>query len=129
MEVLSARTILATSDLPAARGFYEYVLGLRVYREYGVHQRVTGVVYFAGGGFVELVEQPGATAGDAVKLWLQVPDVRAEESRLRRLGVTIRQPTERKPWGLDELWIEDPHGIPLCLVEVPPSHPMRRRVE
>jgi hypothetical protein len=27
---------------------------------------------------------------------------------------------------LIEMWIEDPDGIPVVLVEVPPDHPLRR---
>ena len=33
----------------------------------------------------------------------------------------------RKAWGLDEMRIEDPDGLRLVLVEVPPEHPLRRR--
>ena len=29
----------------------------------------------------------------------------------------------------DECWIADPEGTRLCLVEVPPDHPIRRRVD
>ena len=36
---------------------------------------------------------------------------------------------ERMPWGLIEGWIEDPDGLELRLVEVPPDHPLRRRVD
>jgi hypothetical protein len=31
------------------------------------------------------------------------------------------------PWGLVELWVEDLDGNELRLVEVPPTHPLRRR--
>jgi hypothetical protein len=33
------------------------------------------------------------------------------------------------PWGLREMWIEDPDGMRLVLVEVPELHPLRRRLE
>ncbi|MGO8882593.1 MAG: VOC family protein, partial [Streptosporangiaceae bacterium] len=29
-------------------------------------------------------------------------------------------------WGLIEMWIEDPDGIRIVLVEVPADHPLRR---
>ncbi|HKK52600.1 MAG TPA: VOC family protein, partial [Myxococcota bacterium] len=32
----------------------------------------------------------------------------------------------RKPWGLVELRAEDPDGLRLVFVEVPPDHPLRR---
>jgi catechol 2,3-dioxygenase-like lactoylglutathione lyase family enzyme len=31
-----------------------------------------------------------------------------------------------EPWGLTEMWIEDPDGIRIVLVEVPADHPLRR---
>ena len=46
-----------------------------------------------------------------------------EEHRLRQVGVTVKKPAGRMAWGLDEMWIEDPHGIELRLIEVPPDHP------
>jgi hypothetical protein len=33
------------------------------------------------------------------------------------------------PWGLLECWVEDPDGVELRLVEVPPDHPIRRRLD
>jgi predicted enzyme related to lactoylglutathione lyase len=128
MEVLSSRTILVTGDFDRARSFYEETLGLRVYREYGFGGAVTGVVLFLGGGFLELTSGSGAVVGDAVKLWLQVPDLAVEEARLRSSGVKVNKPAERMAWGLIELWIEDPDGIEIRLVEVPPEHPLRRRL-
>src|SRR5688572_6093705 len=54
MDVLSMRTIFRCRDLAVSRRFWEDTLGLTVAREYGVAGEVTGVVLFAGGGFVEL---------------------------------------------------------------------------
>jgi catechol 2,3-dioxygenase-like lactoylglutathione lyase family enzyme len=129
VEVLSSRTIITTPDLERSRAFYEYTLGLSVYREYGSAGAITGVVFFLGGGFLEVTQGPTTSSGDAVKLWLQVLNVVAEEARLRAAGVIVRKPAERMPWGLNELWIEDPHGIEIRLVDVPPEHPLRRRVD
>ena len=83
MEVLASRLILHPSDMAQSRHFYEQVLGLRIFHEYGDGSAVIGVVYFLGGGFLEL---SGATPGRAngfSTLWLQVPDVSREEMRLR----------------------------------------------
>ncbi len=129
MEVLSSRTIFVTSDLDRARSFYTDVLGLSVYREYGFDGAVTGVVFFLGGGFLELTTGSTTAAGDAVKLWVQIPDLSGQESRLRDAGAKIKKPAERMPWGLIELWIEDPDGVEIRLIEVPPDHPLRRRVD
>lgn len=126
MEVLSSRVIYRTADLERLRAFYEHTVGLRVYREYGAGGTVTGVVLFLGGGFLELTGGPGRSS--PVTLWLQVPDARLEERRLRAAGVRVARPAERMPWGLVEAWVEDPEGNELCLVEVPDDHPLRRRV-
>jgi hypothetical protein len=37
----------------------------------------------------------------------------------------IREPAT-EPWGLTEMWIEDPDGIRIVLVEFPTDHPLRR---
>jgi hypothetical protein len=43
------------------------------------------------------------------------------------LGVTsiVREPIA-EPWGLIEMWIEDPDGTRIVLVDVPADHPLRR---
>ena len=127
MEVLSSRVICHTESLASMRGFYEGTLGLRIYREYGRDDRISGVVYFLGGGFLEVVA--ASTSSPPLTLWLQVPDVRAEEARLSALGVEIAQSAKAMPWGLVELWVHDPQGNELRLVEVPADHPLRGRVD
>lgn len=123
------RTILRCRDLAVARRFWEDDLGLTVAREYGIAGRVTGVVLFAGGGFVELTTASGDDSASGAVVWLQVADVAAEERRLRAGGVAIDQPAERMPWGLVECWLTDPDGVRVALVETPLDHPLRRRVE
>jgi len=125
------RTIFRCRDLAASRRFWEDDLGLTVAREYGVAGRVTGVVLFAGGGFVELTASSGTAGpsepGSAV-VWLQVASVPVEEARLVAAGIVIDRPAERMPWGLVECWLSDPDGVRIVLVETPPDHPLRRRV-
>ena len=127
MRVLSSRVLISGHDFARSRAFYEETLGLDIAREYGAGGTVTGVVYFLGGGLLELTASGPSPTG--VRLWIQVPDVAAEERRLAALGVTVRQPATRMPWGLIECWVEDPDGVELRLVEVPPDHPLRRRVD
>lgn len=129
MEVLSSRVLLAPVDFDRSTAFYEDTLGLRIYREYGVAGRRTGVVYFLGGGHLELSRSGSAAAQGVVTLWLQVPDVAAEHDRLAALGVDIVDPPAQMPWGLVEMWATDPDGHRLCIVEVPPDHPIRRRLD
>jgi catechol 2,3-dioxygenase-like lactoylglutathione lyase family enzyme len=134
MEVLSSRVLLSPLDFDRSRRWYTEVLGLRIYREYGAAGRVTGIVLFFGGGFVELTSG-GAARRDGesappVTLWLQVPDVDVEHDRLVATGeVNVLAPPKTMPWGLREMWIEDPDRVRLVLVEVPELHPLRRRVE
>ena len=59
-------------------------------------------------------------------IWLQVRDVHAEHERLAAAGVRILREPAVEPWGLTEMWIEDPDGLRIVLVEVPADHPLRR---
>jgi catechol 2,3-dioxygenase-like lactoylglutathione lyase family enzyme len=132
MEVLSSRVLLAPQDLERSVRWYVDTLGLRIAREFGVDGRRTGVVLFLGGGFLELsgAARPagGADASATpVALWLQVPDVDEEHARLHRAGAVASAP-ETMPWGLRELWLRDPDGHRIVLVEVPEDHPLRRRL-
>jgi catechol 2,3-dioxygenase-like lactoylglutathione lyase family enzyme len=116
--------------MEAAIDFYERRLGLVRYREWG-HPPHRGVVFFLGGGFLELTETPPdrprpPTPVGAVRLWLQVADVRSTRDELAARGVTIEAEPERKPWGLVELVVRDPDGLPVVVVETPPDHPLRR---
>jgi uncharacterized glyoxalase superfamily protein PhnB len=61
-----------------------------------------------------------------VLIWLQVRDVRAEHERLTAAGARILRGPQDESWGLTEMWIEDPDGVRIVLVEVPSGHPLRR---
>ncbi|MCU1455277.1 MAG: Glyoxalase/bleomycin resistance protein/dioxygenase [Acidimicrobiales bacterium] len=130
MEVLSSRLLVRTQDFERSLHFWRDLIGLRVYREYGVDGEVTGVVLFCGGGFLELTAAaPGEAQGLAGgALWLQVPDVAAEVDRLQALGVPVDDP-QRMPWGLVEAWAVDPNGLRIVFVEVPEGHPIRTRLD
>ncbi|NUR90959.1 MAG: VOC family protein [Nonomuraea sp.] len=126
MDVLSSRVLLRPVDPARSRRFYADTLGLAVYREFGPPDE-PGVVFFLGQGFLEVAgrsEAPAQAAG--LSIWVQVRDVRHEERRLREAGVTVLRAPELEPWGLVEMWIADPDGHRLCLVEVPSDHPLRR---
>jgi catechol 2,3-dioxygenase-like lactoylglutathione lyase family enzyme len=126
VHVLSGRTLLRPTDPERSREFYGERLGLAVYREFGEGPE-RGTVYFLGGGFLELSGRSDVPAATALRLWLQVPDVAAAHEELRAAGVGIVRPPRREPWGLVEMWIEDPDGVPIVLVEVPAEHPIRYR--
>ncbi|MFJ8199499.1 VOC family protein [Streptomyces sp. NPDC096152] len=126
VHVLSSRILLRPTDPERSRAFYGEQLGLAVYREFGTGAE-RGTVYFLGGGFLEVSGRSDTPPSPAVRLWLQVADVTAAHDELRARGVPIVRPPVREPWGLVEMWIEDPDGTPVVLVEVPSDHPMRYR--
>ncbi|MFC9094381.1 VOC family protein [Streptomyces sp. NPDC057072] len=126
VHVLSSRTLLRPTDPDRSRAFYGEKLGLTVYREFGTGPE-RGVVYFLGGGFLEVAGRSEVPPAPALKLWLQVPDVAAAHRELADAGVGIVRPPVKEPWGLVEMWIEDPDGTEIVLVEVPADHPLRYR--
>src|SRR3954467_2050244 len=103
MEVLSARVILRPVDLERSLRFYGETLGLGVYREYGSGDS-RGVVFFTGGGYLEITGNAPRPDVDKVSLWLQVRDLDEVHAQLAAADVDITDPPERKPWGLDEMW-------------------------
>jgi catechol 2,3-dioxygenase-like lactoylglutathione lyase family enzyme len=125
VEILASRVLLHPRDFDRSLVFYRDVLGLHPMREFG-RGAGRGIVFFLGGGFLELVGQSGESPSGATELWLQVRDVAAEEKRLEAAGVTIVESAVKKPWGLVELRVQDPDGLGLVLVEIPPEHPLRR---
>jgi catechol 2,3-dioxygenase-like lactoylglutathione lyase family enzyme len=125
VDVLSSRILLRPRDLDRSRRFYRDVLGLAVYREFGPPDHLS-TVFFLGPGLLEVSGQADGPAGPSMMIWLQVRDVRAEHTRLAAAGVSILRGPETEPWGLIEMWIEDPDGIRIVVVEVPPDHPIRR---
>jgi predicted enzyme related to lactoylglutathione lyase len=125
MEVLSSRILLRPSNAQVTQRFYRETLGLAVYREFGSAESL-GVVFFAGQGFLEVSGESQNVPGSSVSLWLQVRDVHIEYERLRQAGVTVLRRPQREPWGLLEMWISDPDGVRIVLVEIPADHPLRR---
>lgn len=138
MQVLQSRVLLRPRDFERSVDFYETGLGLVRYRDWGEAPH-RGVVYFLGGGFLELTEgsaparereprsEGGAGDTSPVRLWLQVADVNAARDELAARSIAIAAEPELKPWGLIELSVLDPDGLELVFVETPISHPLRRR--
>lgn len=127
MQVLAARVLLQPGDFDAAVDFYERGIGLARFREWGSAGH-RGIVYFLGGGFLELSEG-GGSRPRGVRLWLQVADVHAARDELVGRGIAIEAGPERKPWGLIEMSVLDPDGLELVVIETPLDHPLRRRAD
>jgi catechol 2,3-dioxygenase-like lactoylglutathione lyase family enzyme len=125
VDVLSSRILLRPSDLDRSRRFYRDVLGLAIYREFGPADD-PGVVFFLGPGLLEVSGHPAGPPGPSVMIWIQVRDVHAEHARLAAAEVPIIRGPATEPWGLIEMWVQDPDGIQIVLVEVPADHPLRR---
>ena len=125
MEILSSRFMLHPRDFDRSVGFYRDVLGLHPMREFGQGES-RGIVFFLGGGYLELTDRHVEPPAASTELWLQVRDVEQAERELRAAGVPIIESAAEKPWGLVELRVSDPDGLMLILVEVPPDHPLRR---
>ena len=83
-------------------------------------------MFFLGQGLLEVSWHAAGPPGSWVMIWIQVRDVHAEHARLAAAGVPILREPVAEPWGLIEMWIEDPDGIRIVLVEVPAEHPLRR---
>ena len=94
-------------------------------REFGSGDH-RGVVFFAGGGLIEVVGTGPVPGRPGVELWLQVRSMDATVAELAARGVTLVRPPVLEPWGLVEAWIDDPDGVRIHLVEVPADHPLRR---
>ena len=125
MDILSSRFLLRPSDLGRSRRFYRDVLGLAVYREFGPPED-PGVVFFLGQALLEVSGHAAGPPGRSVMIWIQVRDAGAEHARLAAAGVRIIREPATGPWGLIEMWIEDPGGIRIVLAEVPAGHLLRR---
>lgn len=125
MEILSSRILLRPTQLHRSHRFYRDTLGLAIYREFGGDD-APGIVFFLGNGLLEVSGRATGAPGDAIALWMQVRDVRAEHRRLVDAGATVLREPRREVWGLDEMWIADPDGVRIVLVEIPDEHPLRR---
>ncbi|OZE95877.1 glyoxalase [Rhodococcus sp. 15-2388-1-1a] len=123
MDILASRTILRPVDYQRTLEFYRDGLSLAVCREYP-----GGTVFFAGQGLLEIAahhrgDKSGSFSG---ALWLQVRDIDSATEELAAAGIEIVREARTEPWGLIEMWIEDPDAIPIVLVQIPQDHPLRR---
>jgi predicted enzyme related to lactoylglutathione lyase len=126
MEVLSSRVLVRPTDFERSFRFYAESLGLHVYRQWSSGS-TRGVVFFLGGGFIELSGSSRTAASESIGLWLQVRDVDVVGHELQEAGVDIIEIPTDKPWGLTEMQIRDPDGLSIVIVEIPETHPLRLR--
>jgi catechol 2,3-dioxygenase-like lactoylglutathione lyase family enzyme len=121
MEFLMSRMILRPRDPARTTAFYRDTLGLAVYREFP-----GGTVFFLGNSLLEVSGHGESGPGEDVAIWLQVRDIDTTARELTEAGAVIDRGPEHEPWGLTEMWLRDPDGLKIVVVEVPDDHPMRR---
>ncbi|MBF6437205.1 VOC family protein [Nocardia cyriacigeorgica] len=123
MDILSSRILLRPADYDRTLTFYRDDLGLAIAREYP-----GGTVFFAGQSLIEIAGHGGSDGSSSFDgaIWLQVRDVSAAAVELTLKGVSIERAPVQEPWGLIEMWVRDPDGVAIVLVEVPDDHPIRR---
>jgi predicted enzyme related to lactoylglutathione lyase len=126
VHVLGSRVLLHPTDPDRTRAFYGGALGLAVSREFGTGPE-RGTVYFLGGGFLEVSGRSESPPAPGLQLWLQVENAQAAFEELRAAGVEVLRAPVQEPWGLIEMWIADPDGVRIAVVEVPEDHPLRYR--
>lgn len=125
MDILSSRIILRPNDYETTLAFYRDALGLAIAREYP-----GGTVFYAGQSLIEIAahggsEDKGESRFDGA-IWLQVRNLSIAATELALEGIAIERAPVQEPWGLIEMWLHDPDGVPIVLVEVPAEHPLRR---
>jgi predicted enzyme related to lactoylglutathione lyase len=125
MDVLASRIIIRPKNPAASQHFYHNTLGLAIFREFGPPES-PGVVFFAGQGLIEISGLSAGAGSLSTAIWLQVRDVADEHARLVAAGVQILREPQLEFWGLIEMWIADPDGNRLVLVQIPEDHPLRR---
>lgn len=116
-----SRVILHPRDPARSVAFYRDTLGLAVYREFP-----GGTVFFLGNGLLEVSGRGETGPGPDIVLWLQVRDIAETARLLTERGVAIERGPVEEPWGLVEMWVSDPDGLRIVVVEVPADHPIRR---
>jgi hypothetical protein len=124
VDILSSRVILRPVNYEHTLAFYRDGLALAIAREYP-----GGTVFFAGQSLIEVAahgRREGAPTDFAGALWLQVRDAGAAAVELALKGILIDRPPAQESWGLIEMWLHDPDGVPIVLVQVPEDHPIRR---
>jgi catechol 2,3-dioxygenase-like lactoylglutathione lyase family enzyme len=152
VEILAARVLVRPVDPARTLSFYRDVLDLGVYREFpGGTVFFLGGGYLEVSGQATAAEAKGAAASqrpsaskewtgpepppsdaepevqdERVRLWIQVRDLATAYRTLLNRGATVLRPPRREPWGLNEMWIVDPDGLRIGIIEVPPQHPLRR---
>jgi catechol 2,3-dioxygenase-like lactoylglutathione lyase family enzyme len=107
MKVMRIVADIATSDPAAAKGFYQDILGLDLLMDlgwistYGSHQKTSVQVSFA---------TEGGSGAPTPDLSIEVDDLDAALSRMKKANVAIEYGPVAEPWGVRRFFVRDPFG-------------------
>jgi catechol 2,3-dioxygenase-like lactoylglutathione lyase family enzyme len=96
-----------TQDIPAAKAFYQDVLGLELLMDhgwistYGSPQRMQVQISFAA---------QGGSGTPTPDLSIEVDDLEGALERVRKAGVPIEYGPVDEPWGVRRFYVRDPFG-------------------
>jgi catechol 2,3-dioxygenase-like lactoylglutathione lyase family enzyme len=100
--------ILSTTDLPAARAFYER-LGFRQTYQFPPDGE-PGYVALERGASSIGIGAAGSADEDRLAIWIYVDDVDGAVADLRRDGAEVLTDPEDQPWGERLARVRDPAG-------------------
>ena len=107
---MKVRRIVAdiqTTDLAAAKGFYQDILGLDLLMDhgwiatYGSREKMDVQISFA---------LQGGSDTPTPDLSIEVDDVDTVFERMRQAGMTIEYGPADEPWGVRRFFVRDPFG-------------------
>ena len=65
-------------------------------------------MFFPGQGLLKVSGHAAGPPGRSVMLWIQVRDAHAAHARLAAAGVPVVREPVAEPWGLIQMWVQDP---------------------
>jgi catechol 2,3-dioxygenase-like lactoylglutathione lyase family enzyme len=107
MKVKRIVSNIAASDAEKASSFYEKVLGLKVLmdlgwiRTYGSTSKMTLQVS---------VMSEGGSGTPVPDVSIEVDDVEAALTKVRKAGIAIEYGPATEPWGVRRFYVRDPFG-------------------
>lgn len=118
MHPSALKTKITTARLAETREFYVSCLGMRVIEEWHQEDDVGCILALAGEGREALLEIDEGSGGDGfagLSLQFRTDDL-AGFRALLPAGTELRGPVDR-PWGSTYLYLTDPNGISVVVIE------------
>ncbi len=109
------RVIFRPGNYEASVAFYRESLGFALVDDWNEPDD-RGTIVQAGGGWIELLEEPTLSPPGSFRVQIRVddPDALATELRARGVAVDARD----RPWGYREVVVRDPDGIEVIFYTV-----------